>query len=400
MSMNIFPVLSRFVLITALLSASPWAAADEQEALVSQSLAHSSPMMHTPPAVAGAGEVIHLRAAVERDWHLQRIWVAVRPAESLGPFTALLDFEQSCESSEGRVEHFGDNTFCVFPMRRSTEGDFAAVVPASLVQPPQLKYFIGSVNKDGKNHLHFGSPAQPKTVLITGESDETELAQKLERHNGHRNAFKLTSEATFYGQRTEGDGRTDTFSDRFGTGRLDYTYRFLSWLYDIRFGVGIERGRVSTQNDSLAAGVPQTNPGLDYGYGAINFEFHRLFSTQLGLVLGASDTGFAAGFDALMRIGPQWSTHLEIGASIIQDLGGRYWLGFHWETVPYVPLTWTLELTERPGVDVEELGVRVMVDADVEINEHFSFGVRLGYATRLSSLSPGFVVGLATNVEF
>lgn len=98
-------------------------------------------------------------------------------------------------------------------------------------------------------------------------------------------------------------------------------------------------------------------------------------------------------------------------------IAGRYFLSLAWTTIPRVPMSFTIEATQRPSAEyarvvtdtngntytetVEaELGTRLMLDVGWEITDQLTLGLKGGYATRSRSLSSGFVGGLDAAFEF
>ena len=234
-------------------------------------------VLHAAPGSLRGGKQYVMKAQVNQDWQLDRLWLAVRPLGSGDPFQTI-------------------------NFRRDSDRSFGAVLPAALVQPPGLEYYIASQDREGHQSVHFASAKDPKPLLVDGETPETLIAERLSGHRGHRSSFDLTTEATIYGPRLAQPGTaTDEWSDRYWTAELEYTYRFLRTLYDIRFGLGVLRGHRATaiidgQEVPIDKPTAQEEPGLNYGWGETNFALHRNFSAGLRLTLGASEEGFAAGF--------------------------------------------------------------------------------------------------------
>ena len=98
-----------------------------------------------------------------------------------------------------------------------------------------------------------------------------------------------------------------------------------------------------------------------------------------------------------MRIGPRHATHLQLGFDWMTRIAGRYFLSLAWTTIPHLPMSFTIEATQRPSAEyfrtitdvngnastetVEaELGTRLILAAGWEITDQFTLGLKGGYA--------------------
>jgi hypothetical protein len=345
---------------------------------------------HHPVASLTSDRRVRIDTRIDGDWKLEQAWVGVRPMNSSADYRTIA------------LERTGDE-------------EFAAIVPAELVEPPGLEYYIASRAKDGRERTHFTSQDKPHRLLVEPTDAEHDLNRRLARYDGNRSQFQLRGEYISYGPRqvrsynlggdVSGDDLvSDAGSDTYWVTELEYTYRVLSWLHDIRFGLGRLRGSQPTvtiegEARPLAFDENATDPGYDYGFGEANLAFHENFSLGLRLVLGASDDGFAAGGGALFRIGPMSGTHLELGGELQAEIGNRGWMSFAWDTVPKVPMALTIELSERPN-DSGPTGTRLLYDVGLETSESLTLDARVGYASRSGGIEGGFVAGLGATYEF
>ena len=305
--------------------------------------------------------------------------------------------------------------FARLELKRSTDTSFAAQVPAGLMQPPGIAYYIASEDNTGKVRNHFASPEAPHVLQVRGETAQTRLRDRLARHRGHRSSFRLTGVYHLFGRQQQEPvlilghsvhAPSDRYSDRFWTTELEYTYRILRMLYDIRFGIGVMRGQYPTVSQDgkyvTAPNVPAgaDAPGINYGYSEANFEFHRNYGVGLRLLFGASEEGFAPGIGGSMRIGPVAGTHLELGGEVLTDVGNRGWLSFAWTTVPRVPMALTIELSQRPRAGVNPLATLLFYDLGYELTDRLTVAVRAGYAARQENIESGYMGGVGAKYEF
>ena len=203
------PILVIAHLVALMSSAAPVVSADTPGAV-----------RHSAPSELRAGEPVPIRVAIERDWELESVWLSVRTTASSGAFEEL-------------------------PMLRTPDNLFRATVPAELVQPPLLEYFIDVVPVGAPRETRFASAAEPFPVPITGETEQMRVADRLARHNGNRSSLRSWGDVTLHGTRpVEGlDSATDRGSDRFWTANAKYRHRLLGLVYDIHFGIGFMRDR-------------------------------------------------------------------------------------------------------------------------------------------------------------
>lgn len=376
----------RAVVLSVCLSAF-WIAIDGTEAR-----AEKSPTVHhTPPATWKAGQDMQLQLRISEDWELESLWVGVRPVGS-------------------------ERSYKKFSFHRGQGERFVAKIPGRLTQPAGLEYYIGSRGPDGRNRTQFASPEDPYPVIIRGQTEQVRTQQRLARHDGHRSEFSLDGDITFFQSRrvaaskVEGGGTDDHYtttpdSDRYWRGELEYKYRILETLYDIRFGLGMMRGelaKVQTPEGLREVGslAGSDGPGLNWGYGEMTFELHRNFSVAPKLMLGASEQGFAPGVGLSARIGPIGGTNLALGVETIRDAGTTAHMKFQWDTVPRFPMGLRVELTDWPAGERNPMGVRLVYDVDFDVTERTQVGAKFGYAARTSGLEAGLVTGLNASYSF
>ncbi|PJB42940.1 MAG: hypothetical protein CO108_10925 [Deltaproteobacteria bacterium CG_4_9_14_3_um_filter_63_12] len=374
-------------------------------------------IFHIPPNALVAGAAAPLKVVINGDWTLEEAWVALRPVDET-PFRRR-NFDQRCKAAGYTLDQ-SPHPFCQIALRRQEGEVYLAQVEGELLQPPGIEYFIASKNRDGVRTSNFADEAFPYPVVVQGETPETRLNDRLARHHGKRSEFHVDGEVSFFGVSispssvvlNEGELKVDSFTDWFWSTSVDYTYRTLGALYAIRFGVNIMRGSIP-EVDGYKIDNTSDAPGMNSGFGEVEFELHRLFSAAARLHLGATQDGFAAGVGGEVRIGPHWATHLALGFDWMSTIGARGFLTFAWDTVPRFPMAFTIEATERPTLsyavstpdgssyDVESaLSTRLILDVGFEVNEALTLGLRGGYAARTEAVTGGFVSGVDASFAF
>lgn len=343
-------------------------------------------VFHEPTMLAHGGQDAQIHATVFADWEFERVYLAYRSA--------------------------GGDEFTRIDFKRANQETFVAIVPGDDVQPPGFEYYIGSSSGSEEPHTHYASSSEPHRVVVLNETEKTREAARLARHEGHRSEFELDGEFTNWGrqQTTTSDGQevgTDALSDWMWSSTLHYRYRFLSSLYEIAFGLGVIRGHQATYSTdaegtviaSPMPGLGEGEPGMNYGYGQVTWEFHRNFSTDARLLLGASATGFAAGIGAVGRIGRLGGTRLEFGGELFEDIGSLAFMGFHWDTLRRVPMGLTVELTNRPNPAAPP-GTRLMYDIGYDFSGALGASARIGVPVRNGAVQQGFTGGLSVRYAF
>ncbi|MEZ4434101.1 MAG: hypothetical protein R3F65_16980 [bacterium] len=334
-------------------------------------------VLHTPLPSAPAGRDVELRAEVTGDWRLAEL--ALRYRRVGGPWQTV-------------------------PFERGRRGDWRAVVPARDVRAVGFEYFIESRDRTGLVRRHFAGIDAPHPVRVEGQAAEDTEAEQLARYRGHRAELRVDAALVAYGTvAADGigdgsrDGITDRFSDRYWHGEAEFIWRPLTLLHDFRFGVGVMRAAWPTVDDSPIERGEE--PGVNYGFGELNFELHRWFSLGGRLVLGATDQGFTIGFGAVGRLGDIAGTHLAASYEAIGDVGSRTDLRFHWTTVPRVPMAIGIEFTDWPAAASRD-AANLSFDLGVEIDDRWTATARIGTASRSGSLDGGVQGGLGVRCAF
>ncbi|MDE0882514.1 MAG: hypothetical protein OSB21_07970, partial [Myxococcota bacterium] len=244
--------------------------------------------MHVPVHSARAGEPLVIKGLVFARWRLKRLYVKVyRP--------------------DGQTREVD--------LVRSRKKGLLAVIPGEWVERGGFSYSIASEGTDGVHRDHFASAKSPHVVAMVGYSQAMTGQRQLARFKGHRSQFSVRGNFTAYGSRYAvpdnlgGDfPKTTTGSDNLWIAKMEYLYRPLRLLHDFRFGIGVMRGSWPKIGDAPIH--EDDTPGINYGYGELNFELHRWFSVGGRLILGANAIGFTLGLAGVALIGDIAGTFL------------------------------------------------------------------------------------------
>ncbi len=329
-------------------------------------------VLHTPRLTQTAGQRLTVRLHPQGDWKLEAIALVARP--------------------------LGGGAWTRHPFARTAAHEMEATVPAALVQPPGLEYYIESTGTDGTRRTHFASADAPHPVNVTGESDAVRQRVRLAEHGGQRSRFRLASGLTAFGRREGMTGEaTDRFSDRYWQLDAEYVYRPLTTLYQFGFGFGLMRGQwPSADGEAVVDGA---DPGVNYGHADLEVLLHRFVAAGLRLDLGANAEGFVAGGGGSLRIGRLAGTHLATRYEYLADVGYKLDFRFHWDTVDRFPMALGIEFTDWPHPDSPTASI-LSYDVAWRATEAWSVALRAGVANRSASLDTGYLAGVAVNYGF
>jgi hypothetical protein len=112
------------------------------------------------------------------------------------------------------------------------------------------------------------------------------------------------------------------------------------------------------------------------------------------------ENGFSAGFGGLIRVGRIAATRWELGFEALSDTGTLTFMRFAWNTVPRVPMSLGVEISDWPDGDVNPAGTRLLYDLGWEASDNVTLVGRFGYASRSDGIEGGTVFGLSTVLEF
>jgi hypothetical protein len=330
--------------------------------VVATATASAAPVRHVPPAAGLAGDAVEL--------------VAEAPS--------------STPTLVAHVRAVGGAWQTIELVRRDDD-HWVAVVPATLVEPPVLQYYIDA----GDEHA-FATPEWPHTLPINIPEDSARRTRDTIRAHAHRSRIHTMGEWVNYGH-TNVMGTQ--LADQYYRFDADFSYRL--WSYPIEeIRVGYER----LLGDTLAEMCPSTEPctsnaGFKVGgwfeVGLAPIEGIR-FDTR-AIVFAAQD-GFHPGGRLEARLGTLEGSHVAVGGEYLASVGADGYFRLGWATVPGVPMAATVEVTNLPASN-RDPGVRLYYDVARDIGGGVRLGVRVGYAARTQQVA-GFTGGAGATVEF
>ncbi len=350
----------------------------------------ATPPTATPPPTTAAPAVPQLVVRVHH--------VPTNTVSEEAPLVFLADIEASHLAKEillyVRTSGVAEYERIVFQRMSTDAVRFSATVPAERIVPGVIEYYIASRGvgqaASEPERLHFASPDKPHPVIVMGESDARWRRDLFAQHFENRSRLQAHVEYANFGWR---QSNTGTVNDSYWRAELDYSYRFLGWVYSIRLGAGLLLGQTYVSSMGSLAQIPdparcgQTmhtatdcRVGVYYGFAELRFRLGRLVRWDLRPILGVGPQSFDGGASTQLIIGHDPGTHVGIGIEGITHIGVRGWLRLAWDTVPRIPMSFTIDLENFPNNDA--MAMRLMMNFAYRFGRHASVDLMAGYATR------------------
>jgi hypothetical protein len=321
--------------------------------LVAMTAAASAEVRHVPPADGVAGAPIELVAEAPPD--TPKLVAHVRPT--------------------------GARTWQDLELVRRDDGRWVAEVPATLVAPPGLEYFITA-----GTDIVFATEAWPHAIEVHVPDEVARRERDLLRSRAHRSRIHTGGEYVTYGK-TAVQGMS--LPDHYYRFDADFAYRL--WTYpveEIRVGYTRLLGETGMTPD---AGF---KVGGFFEVGLAPIEGIRLDARMI--VFAA--TTFQVGGRLEARLGTMDGNHIAAGTEYLDSVGAAGYFRLGWATVPGLPMAATVEVTNLPSAD-RDPGVRLYYDIARDVGGGLRLGLRVGYAARTAEVA-GFTGGAGATVEF
>lgn len=330
--------------------------------VLAMTAAASADVRHVPPSDAVAGTAVELIAEAPPD--TPTLVAHVRPT--------------------------GARTWQDLELVRRDDGRWVAVVPATLVVPPGLEYFVTSGPE-----VVFATAEWPHALEVHVPDEAARRARDLLRSHEHRSRIHTGGEYVNYGAERVMDTRLDDNYYRFDA---DFAYRL--WSYPVEeIRVGYTRLLGTTRAEMCASSTPCT---ADAGFKVGGF-FEVGLAPIEGIrfdarVIVIAATTFEVGGRLEARLGTLDGTHIAAGTEYLASVGANGYFRLGWATVPGLPMAATVEVTNLPA-DNRDPGVRLYYDIARDVGGGLRLGIRVGYAARSAEVA-GFTGGAGATVEF
>ncbi len=326
-------------------------------------IAHASAVRHVPPADAEAGRALEL--------------VAEAPATT--------------PTLVAHVRVAGTAAWTSIELVRRDEAHWVAVVPPTEVARPGLDYYIDA----GDAHV-FATPEWPHTLPVHASVDAERRARDVVRFEDRRSRVHVLGDWVDYGSRQFTPGGM-TIPDRYYRVDADFAYRL--WAYPLEeLHVGFTR-LIGTTAAPCDTGMDTCS--VDAGAIAGWFELGLAPAEGVrfdGRVYVMATNGFELGARGEARLGSITGSHIALGAEYLGSVGDSEYFRLGWGTVPRLPMSATVEITNYPSADRAH-GVRLYYDIANEVLPGLRIGARVGYAARIEQVA-GITGGASASVEF
>ncbi len=271
------------------------------------------------------------------------------PAETLAGTPLSLGVELS--DAVGAVFHSrnaGEVAYVTTPMRPAGDEYFTVSVPAERVRGKRLEYFIEATTPSGRAVAVVGTATQPIALPI----------RRLPEPNPPSRREAFVSLSTDYADWNNWKGNDVVWQTEGCIGmRLNDT-----GVRAVRTGFGVFRGVGGSLRELDQLELGGRAVGLTYGYLEGELGLSHFTGLIARLVVGLEDDGVSGGAQALVRLGNDRETNLQIGGEVLGSVGLRGITQLELNTFPQVPVMFRTEVTNQPA-GVSRRGEEVRPDA-------------------------------------
>lgn len=259
-----------------------------------------------------------------------------------GPSEALagtpLELGVELQDATGAVLHSrnqGEVAYVSSPMQPAGDGYYSVRLPAERVRPSRLEYFIEGVTPSGRAVAVVGSAETPLGVPV----------EPLPGAKPPQRRAAVISVSTDYADWNNWKGNDKVWQTEGFVGmRLDDT-----GIRAVRTGFGVFRGVGGSLKELDEQKLGGRAVGLTYGYLEGEFGISHFTGIIARLVVGLEDSGVSGGAQALLRLGNDRETNLQIGGEVLGSVGLRGITQLELNSFPRVPIVLRTEVTNQPA---------------------------------------------------
>lgn len=324
----------------------------------------------------------------------------------------------------------GDAGFQRFELRGDGDGYLRGEIPAALVEPPGVEWFVETAAVSGEPSPAIGSQGAPQRIEVD-DVREPEVAPR------GRSQVRMAFDYVDF------DGGLTGGFDQYTQAEIDFMYRFgpstrpeaglaqgdRSLVYAFRLGFGTLTGIGGPKDviDDDPMDLCMDEGGnfqcrkVSFTYGYVETE-HRLrpnvalmLRPQIGRLTIARDdlvdpsdcleddidpgcsVGKGYGFRARVRLGEETATNLVVGLAATSNVGTVFEAAYTWAAAPALPVVLAVQVTDLPVT--ENLGVRIVGDVGWRRTSWVYPSLRLSYQARDVDHA-GFSGGLGLNFDW
>ncbi len=249
-----------------------------------------------------------------------------------------LELGVELENAVGAVLHSrneGEVAYVSTPMQSAGDGYFTVHVPGQRVRPSRLEYFIEATTPSGRavavvgeaeapfrlpiDALPAPKPPQRRDAIVSVSSDYADW-------NNFKGNDKVWQTEGFVGMRLEDKG-----------------------IRAIRTGFGVFRGVGGSLRELDQLKLGGRAVGLTYGYLEGELGISHFTGIIARVVVGLEDDGVSGGAQALLRLGNDRETNLQIGGEVLGSVGLRGITQLELNSFEKVPVMFRTEVTNQPA---------------------------------------------------
>jgi hypothetical protein len=275
------------------------------------------------------------------------------------PVVFVLDKPQQVASAYLHYRQVGDRTYRSLLLAREHDIYLRGVVPAEVVQPPGVDYFVEVSTPTGHSGLALGTPSQPISVEVPAPA----ILDRFASRPG-RSSVKLDTD---YLDFASFDKRAGDHRDWMVASTVDFTYRLDHIVESLGVGYGVYAGAGGYANQTWDPMNPIPRSGFDYGYMDAELGGHTDAGVHLSvggqLIAGVGRQGFGMGVEGRFRIGDRDATNLLLSARTIDQVGTLSLIRFGTRLAQRLLFGVSVAATDQPNQG--DLGVRLGSDVEV-----------------------------------
>ncbi len=249
-----------------------------------------------------------------------------------------LDMGVELDNAVGAVFHSrnqGEVAYVSTPMQPAGDGYFIVHVPAERVRPSRLEYFIEATTPSGQAVEVVASAESPFRLPI----DPLPAQKPPERHDA------VVSVSSDYADWNNSKGNDKVWQTEGFVGmRLEDI-----GIRAVRTGFGVFRGVGGSLKELDQLKLGGRAVGLTYGYLEGEFGVSHFTGIIARVVVGLEDDGVSGGAQALLRLGNDRETNLQIGGEVLGRVGLRGITQLELSSFPKVPVLFRMEVTNQPA---------------------------------------------------
>jgi len=261
-----------------------------------------------------------------------------------------LEIGVELDDAVGAVFHSrnqGEVAYVSTPMQPAGDGYFTVHVPAERVRPSRLEYFIEAATPSGRAVEVVGSAESPFALPI----EALPAPKPPARHDA------IVSISTDYAD----------WNNFKGNDKVWQTEGFVGMhlgdkgIRAIRTGFCVFRGVGGSLRELDQLKLGGRAVGLTYGYLEGEYGISHFAGIIGRVVVGLEDNGVSGGAQALLRLGNDNETNLQIGGEVLGNVGVRGITQLELNSFPKVPVLFRTEVTNQPA-GVSRRGEQVRPD--------------------------------------